>query len=838
MSGVDFLKRETDDIIDSIKKQAQIHTPEWIFSREHMDMGSMLAMLFADMMQDTLEHFYCLPERYQIQFYNLLGADLLPPEQAKGYVTFSTVNEEVLGSYVEAGTEVSGNGENGEQVTLTTRKEVFVSPARLLYLYYVNGQNDYISPPFLPPSIVSGQDNRQSHEFYIGHDTMLPIMTDGELMLDFHIVDNIRGKENTAFLQERVTWSYCSNNGYVEFPAPRFEGSRVFLQKNRKMPAFCKSEIQGIENYWIKMEVKTMEPESRIGFPRLSMYASGSWLEPELIYDGNMELYPDQFFPFGEQPYPYAEIYIASNEVFSKKGATISMHLDLELETFDTRQDIQPLPLQWHKVMHRKEFEPPEPVNIIIDSVIWEYYNGSGWTRIPGTACYDTLFREQPEDVRFKISFTCPDNLQPFLLSSGEYCCIRMRVVKMQNVYATNGIYHSPHIKNLMLDYCYEEGEAPQEAFAINRLQIERLACGREFAPFYSDFPLNKMLYLCLSKPLSEAGIRILVMLKQENMSSGCRCRYEFYGRAGWEPLQVEDETFHLTQTGLISLRQDHDFYNHTFFGEEGYWMRIVMENPDMEIPEITGIYLNSTSVTAEEDSGELGNLLPGTVNKMDRRIGYINQVTNYGAVFGGCDRESHERAAKRIASTLRHQNRAVTTKDYEDIVYAGVRDILQVRCFSGRDEKGEAVPGHITLAVLPPADKKTSFTYWKERVYECLQPHVDERLYEEGRLHIVEPEWIPLKVYMTAVVDRFCSYYQMKDTICQRINAFLDPVSGNFDGRGWKIGILPSVMQIQNICNQMPEILYVRNISMEGTGKGCFVLGMGQEHDIEVIPE
>lgn len=838
MTVPDFLKRETDNIIDSIEKRAAIHTPEWIFSREHMDMGSMLALLFADMMQDTLESFYCLPERYQIQFYNLLGANQLPPTTAKGYVTFSTVNEEVNGSYIDVGMELSGSGDDGEQVPLETQKEVYVSPARLNNMYYVDGNKDYISPPFLPPFVLSEQDNEQSHVFYIGHDTLFPLISEGELILDFQIPDNIRGQENKDFLKERISWSYYSSEGYVEFPTPRFEGSKVFLSKSREMPEFSRAQIQEIENYWIKLEVKEMEPESRVELPGLSLYSAGSRLSPELIYDGNLELYVDRFLPFGEQPYPYAEIYIASNEVFSRKGALISMNLELELEEYDTRQNIPEMPQYWHTVMHRKEFEPPKPVNITVDSVIWEYYNGFGWTKLSGTDCYETLFREQPEDVKFMISFICPDDLQPYLLSSGEYCCIRMRVIKMQNVYAQNGIYQSPCIKNLTLNYCYEKGTAPQNTFAVNGQRTEQLFCGKEYIPFYNNFAPERMFYLRLSKPLSEAGIRLLFLLEKDNMSAVNQCRYEFYSREGWKLLQVEDETFHLTQTGLITFCRAHDFHEQTFFGENGYWMRIVLENPDMELPDIKGIYLNSTSVTAKEGSGKKGNLPSGTVDKMERRIGFINQVTNYGSVFGGCDRESHEQAVKRMASTLRHRERAVTAKDYEDIVYGEVRDILQVCCFSGRDERGQVAPGHITLAILAPADESTSFSYWKERVYQCLKPHVNQQLYEEGRLHIVEPEWVSLKVYMTAVVDNSCPYYQMKDEISRKINAFFDPVTGNFDGKGWQIGTLPTVMQIQNMCNQIQNLLYVKSISMPDIESGYYVLGVGKGHEIEVIPE
>ena len=89
MAVSDFLKEKSDDTVNTIKNRSLSYTPEWSFDTEQPDMGTALGLLFADMMGDTLKRFYRLPSKYQLQFYNLLGLEPLPPDEASGYVTFS-----------------------------------------------------------------------------------------------------------------------------------------------------------------------------------------------------------------------------------------------------------------------------------------------------------------------------------------------------------------------------------------------------------------------------------------------------------------------------------------------------------------------------------------------------------------------------------------------------------------------------------------------------------------------------------------------------------------------------------------------------------------------------
>lgn len=841
MDVLESHNRETGDIIEEIENRAAAYTTDWRFQPGTPGIGTVLALLYADMMAETVKRFRELPGRYQMEFYNLIGADLLPSVTAKGYTTFSTVNSEVPGARVPAGLKVYADA-GDDKVAFETKEEVFVSSARLSNIYYVNGKFDYISSPLTLPIWQQELSSEQFHRFYLAHSTLFSIQTEGEIMIDFHVEEDIHFRELNDILMNRVRWCYYSEDGFVEFSLFRYEGGRVYLHKDKKMPNFAETEICGKKSCWIQMELKRMAPESRIAFPRISLSAEGKYLAPDLIYDGTVELEEDNFFPFGETLYPYAEVYIANDEVFSKKGAWIQMDFSLDFKEYPGELKSVQAPINWRNIMHKSEFEKPEPVDIKIVSVRWEYYNGSGWSQIPGTKSYQEVFQE--ENGRKQVCFFCPEDIVPYLLAAKERYCIRIRVFKIVNMFAVDGTYIVPRIRKLMMHYQYTSSDVtPDYAFAQNSLDTKACSCSGEVIPFDNPFPQNGMLYLSFTGPLSEEDIRLLFIIEKGGGGDYIPYQYEYYGKDGWALLNIQDETLHLTKTGLLTLCGEHSFVKKDFFGHEGYWIRILQEaeTETIILPRIKGIHINSVEIEAQQDTGEKGNLMVGAIDAMDRKIGFINKVTNYDPTAGGCEPEQRDQAVRRNAATLRHLGRAVTARDFEDLVYEEMRSILQVKCFSGRNERGEEAPGHITLVVLADEgrDTGTYFERIREVMYHRLLPHIDEQLYADGRLHIVEPEWISLKTYITVVVKDSAKAYQIREKIDRQIHSFLHPITGNFDGTGWQIGTLPSAMQIQNACNQLEEILYIKQVSVkEEKPPTVYALGKGGHNEIELIME
>ena len=83
--------------------------------------------------------------------------------------------------------------------------------------------------------------------------------------------------------------------------------------------------------------------------------------------------------------------------------------------------------------MKRTDFIPDPEYDIGIDEVIWEYYNGNDWRKLPESDRYSKVFRAASDQLERKteITFNCPGDLTPVLVGAVEGRYIRARILKM-----------------------------------------------------------------------------------------------------------------------------------------------------------------------------------------------------------------------------------------------------------------------------------------------------------------------------------------------------------------------------------------------------------------------
>ncbi len=837
-----FFPESREEIWTLLQEKAHLTIPEWKPCQEEMDIGTALAILFTDMISDSAHLFHQKLRQYPLYFYNLLDVQRLPPGDASGYVSFSTVNDEVKGSYLEQGTEVIGDGAEGEPVSFITEDTLFVSPAVLQKIFYVDGENDRISQPLSLPLWENQIENRQSHDLYIGHEYLCSVLTRGEVVLHFPSLSVQQAQELKKKLLHDITWSYSCAEGFHPFDAVRFEEGSLILKKDmgspeQPSPKMVRRQQNGKNLFWIHAECRPLAPKTQLVLPAFSLSSSGSRLVPDMIYNGERELKADHFLPFGEYPCLYGELYIGSEEVFSKKSSEITVDFELSCRSIPGELVSPEVPIQWKTIMHSSDFEEKKKKEVTIVTVLWEYYNGNGWAVIPGTESYETLFDGGQTEKRIRLVFRCPEDICAVLAGAWETFCIRARIVKMSHTYTIDSVYLVPVIDGLTLSYCYgENGSVPESAFDVNEMLTEPIDCTRECTPFYNSFPKGNMLYLAFSRPLCEEMIRLLIVLRHPHGRYDHRYRCEYYGTHGFALWRAEDETEALSRTGVLVAEACHEFKKHTFFDVSAYWLRLITENGDVSIfQEIQDIIINSVRASAETGSGSRGNLDARQINRTAENIGFINQVTNYDAFTGGYDREDTEQAGRRHAACLRHRDRAVTKKDFEDIVSGNVRNILQVKCFPGRDENGRRAAGHITLVVLTEGGMQ-QFSEKKKEILECLRHRTNHLLLTEHRLHIVLPQIVTVKGHLSVVIPEDEKQYQVRERLKQRIRDFIHPVTGNFDGKGWEVGVMPTAMQLHNVCSEVEGVSYIRQISLEvEQDKGPYVLGISGNHEIQI---
>ena len=140
--------RTKEDIIQYMKQHLSSYVPEWRFDEQNPDAGTALAMIYAEMMSETIYRFNQVLEKNKRVFFSTIGAKLLPAIPANGYVTFSLVNDEVEEVLVRQGEQVSADTEDGESIVFETTQDVYVTTAKPECLYLCNKERDQISCMF------------------------------------------------------------------------------------------------------------------------------------------------------------------------------------------------------------------------------------------------------------------------------------------------------------------------------------------------------------------------------------------------------------------------------------------------------------------------------------------------------------------------------------------------------------------------------------------------------------------------------------------------------------------------------------------------------------------
>ena len=212
---------------------------------------------------------------------------------------------------------------------------------------------------------------------------------------------------------------------------------------------------------------------------------------------------------------------------------------------------------------------------------------------------------------------------------------------------------------------------------------------------------------------------------------------------------------------------------------------------------------------------GKACNLLPGQISGLELSAGFVSMAVNPLALSGGYDRETAREAMDRAGRELKHKFRAVTADDYIALAREAAGDIEKAACYSGLDFKGLHQPGAVTLVLLK-RDYETGgpfFGAMKKQVREYLQDKLPAGMASENSLFIREPILVGIELMVTARVEGFQNMFEVRRKINQALDEFLNPVTGNFDHRGWEIGTLPDRMQLETVIKKVPGLAGLKSL-------------------------
>ena len=649
--------RTKEDLIQYMKKNLSSYVPEWRFDESNPDVGTALALIYADMMSETIYRFNQVLEKNRMVFFEKIGAKLNSAIPATGYVTFSLVADDVEPVAVKKNEKVLADGEDGENLFFETLHDVYVTPAKPDYIYLCEKENDYIQRLFErkeADDVPSGRlfdfqgMNLQEHTLYFSHPSILNIKNEAVVYCSF--TTGLKKKFEDKFLKEfvnegNIRFEYYSEKGFVPFEEVKIERDQIALKKGGSQPYFALLEQDETNSYWIRCVVKDVAAFEQMSVNTMTLRSEGQNIVPEAVHARGVDQKIGEFFPFGERASLYDEVYFISDEVFGKKGASIT--LDFELDYFKFPMEVQEIEntINWKAIMKRSEIKADVEYDISIAEVIWEYYNGEGFTRLFKNEQYSDIFGIQSGTMSKKVTlhFQCPMDLEPLLINSVNGYCIRARILKMNNLYKMKGNYISPLVSNLRMRYEYIYDNLVPECFMaknnLEQLVFKDFAMKTnktDFCPLSGRKEIAPTLYMGFMKAPIGGPIKMLFSLEETISETMPQLHFEYYSQKGWKSLTVVDDTRNFQKTGLVTMIGNSDFNTLQMFGKEMYWVRIIDVNAAYlskkevrVLPKLKGIYMNTTPVIqVETKEPEFFNILHNEENKeCQLREGQICQI-------------------------------------------------------------------------------------------------------------------------------------------------------------------------------------------------------------------
>lgn len=734
--------RSCGDILEEIARLAKEYTPEWKFSPDDPDAGTALACVFARRTAETIEKFNRTPINHRRGFYNMLGAEALPAVPALGYIQFrlSGMNKECC--FVKDGFRLFSPviDEQGTRLAFETTQNAWLLPARVKETIYADHDRDLLcfwdekTKPFEP----SVHNNSNERYLCFRHKLL------GSLTENCHLYMTITGADGerwAARLSNPLLARFVQITGNTETETDCFnEKGRM-----RIAAAGCdeiKAEIKSISEFEgllfgginIAFEGRNIKPDSVFVNGELetddSFYAFG---EAPAVYDS---VYIESAAAFSK---PGAVVRLAFNVDFE---VIISGELPEPVipdKLFVKKSDVR-RPERKKVFVDEVVWEYWNGTGFAMLRGLEKHKNTFSGIEVDGTVVQKT---------HYELEFVCPSDISPVLVGAAQRLCVRARIKRMKNAYAFPAEIYLPRLENIRVSYKYDKPLLVSDIVITNNCEessvpwiypFVRLPSSALYIGF--DDPVrNFTLLVCQGAPsnqldyaewsvLTERGwervsphteVELVGFfnfdLRTKPMQSMIfgRTAYWLKAELSWNKkislnslllncvpvMQSEEiesfcsdniiERISLERKNIIELRV---YINTAEKNREEKWEPL---RSNWTLDKAEGIIRFSPSLTLAPNSrtvrlnyrcggGAAGNLPAGQEFVPSLTDGSICGASNPFPLTGGCDSEGAAHTESRFAGELRHRNRPITKRDFEEFLSGG--DIVSA-CVSADGDGG-----------------------------------------------------------------------------------------------------------------------------------------------------
>ena len=221
--------------------------------------------------------------------------------------------------------------------------------------------------------------------------------------------------------------------------------------------------------------------------------------------------------------------------------------------------------------------------------------------------------------------------------------------------------------------------------------------------------------------------------------------------------------------------------------------------------------------------AGNIPALSLTTIQAIDANRNPVTQkiiVTQPVKTTGGQDAETLDVAEQRIPSTLRHQNRAVTASDYQDLARqtpgADVSRAEVLPLFKPQTRTSN-VPGVVSVMVIPNKDGVQKPCPRADgpllhTVYQFLDP----RRPVASEMYVIASEYMGLGIAVAVEVQTGFGLMQVQQAVELALRNYLWPLApGGIQKTGWTLGRHVRSLELEVIVSQVPGVVEVNGITL-----------------------
>ena len=216
---------------------------------------------------------------------------------------------------------------------------------------------------------------------------------------------------------------------------------------------------------------------------------------------------------------------------------------------------------------------------------------------------------------------------------------------------------------------------------------------------------------------------------------------------------------------------------------------------------------------------GRAGNVGRGALSVLRTSIPFVSRVENREAARGGVDGETVDEAKVRAPITLRAQERAITSRDYEELARRAAPGTARIKCLSIDDLS--AGSGAVRVLVVPQAVKDRGGVLRFEQLVPGdeqlaqITEYLDERRPIGVRLAVGPPYYQGVTAVVTLHAFRGVDPDRVNAAALDALYDYVDPIVGGPLGTGWPFGRSIHSGELFAVLQRVPGVAMVDEVRL-----------------------